>query len=89
MVTRSYADVIPLTDLKTNPAQVVCHASAARRPLLLTHRGRGVAVLQSVVDFNAAVEERDFMRAVVAGLSDLETGRNLSFAEALGRLGID
>ena len=89
MVTRSYADVIPLTDLKTNPAQVVCHASAARRPLLLTHRGRGVAVLQSVVDFKAAVEEREFMRAVVAGLSDLETGRNLSFAEALRRLGID
>ena len=32
-------------------------------------------------------EEREFMRAVVAGLADLEAGRNLSVAEALKRLG--
>ena len=54
--------------------------------MLLMHHGRGVAVLQSVADFNAAAEEREFMRAVVAGLSDLEAGRGLSAAEAMKRL---
>ena len=57
--------------------------------MLLTRRGRGVAVVQSVADFDAAAEERDFMRAVVAGLADLEAGRHLSLAEATKRFGIE
>ena len=89
MATRFSEDVIPLTDLKTNPARVVRHVAEARRPVLLTRSGRGVAVVQSVADFDAAAEERDFMRAVVAGLADLEAERDMSLAEALKRLGIE
>lgn len=86
--TRFSEDVIPLTDLKVNPGRVVKHATDARRPVLLTSRGRGVAVVQAVTDYEAAEEERAFMRAVVAGLADLETGRELSFAKAKARLGL-
>ena len=81
-------DVIPLTDLKVNPGRVVRHASDTHRPVLLTSRGRGVAVVQSVADYEAAQEERAFMRAVVAGLADLEAGRELSLADARDRLGL-
>ena len=81
-------DVVPLTDLKVNPGRVVRHASEARRPVLLTSRGRGVAVVQSVTDFEAAEDERAFMRAVVAGLADLEAGREVSLAEVKERLGL-
>ena len=56
--------------------------------MLLTSRGRGVAVVQSVADYEAAEEERAFMRAVVAGLDDLKAGRDLSLDEARRRLGI-
>jgi prevent-host-death family protein len=38
-------DVIPLADLKVNPGRVVKHAAEAHRPVLLTSRGRGVAVI--------------------------------------------
>jgi prevent-host-death family protein len=88
MGTKFSQDVIPLTDLKVNPGRVVKHATDAHRPVLLTSRGRGVAVVQSVYDYEAAEEERAFMRAIVAGLSDLEAGRELSLAEAKGRLGL-
>jgi prevent-host-death family protein len=81
-------DVIPLTDLKVNPGRVVKHATDAHRPVLLTSRGRGVAVVQSVNDYEAAEEERSFMRAVVSGLADLEAGRELSLAAAKARLGL-
>ena len=60
-------DVVPLTTLKVNPGKVVQHAAEAHRPVLLTSRGRGVAVVQSVADYEASEDERDFMRAVVAG----------------------
>jgi prevent-host-death family protein len=88
MGTKFSEDVVPLTDLKVNPGRVVKHAAEARRPVLLTSRGRGVAVVQSVTDYEEAEEERAFMRAVVTGLADLEAGREISLAEAKARLGI-
>ncbi len=81
-------DVVPLADLKVNPGRVVKHAAEAHRPVLLTSRGRGVAVVQSVADFEQAEEERAFMRAVVAGLADLEAGREVSLADAKIRFGL-
>jgi prevent-host-death family protein len=88
MSTKFSEDVIPLTDLKVNPGRVLKHAADAHRPVLLTSRGRGVAVVQSVADYEAAEEERAFMRAVVAGLADLEAGRDFSFADAKARLNL-
>ncbi len=81
-------DIVPLTDLKTNPGRVVKHAAETRRPVLVTSRGRGGAVVQSVEEFGAADDERTFMLAVVEGLSDIEEGREVSLAEAKSRLGL-
>ncbi len=82
-------DIVPLTDLKTNPGRVVKHAAETRRPVLVTSRGRGVAIVQSVEEFEAADDERAFMRAVIKGLTDLEEGREVSLADAKSRLGLD
>lgn len=81
-------DVVPLTDLKVNPGRVVKHATEAYRPVLLTRRGRGVAVMQSVSDYELAAEERAFMRAVVVGLADLDAGREVSLSEVKARFGL-
>ena len=74
-------DVIPLSDLKANPGKIIRHISAAHRPVLLTNRGRGVAVMQDLQDFEEAAEERSFMRAVVKGMVELEEGRETSLAD--------
>ena len=81
-------DLVPLTDLKVNPGRVVKHATEVHRPVLLSSRGRGVAVVQVVGDYEKAEEEREFMRAVVSGLADLEAGREVSLDEARTRLGL-
>lgn len=88
MRTKFSEDVVPMTDLKVNPGKVVRHAAEVRRPVLLTSRGRGVAIIQSVTDYEASEEERAFMRAVVAGLTDLDARRELSLEEAKARLGL-
>jgi len=82
-------DIVSLGDLKVNPGSVIKHASQTHRPVLLTSRGRAVAVVQSVADFEKAQDERDFMRAVLTGMADIETGRVLGLAEARARLGLD
>lgn len=81
-------DLVALTDLKANPGRVVKHVNQVHRPVLLTSRGRGVAVVQSVSDYEKAEEEQAFMRAVVAGLADLEEGREVPLAEVKKRLGL-
>lgn len=63
-------------------------SNEAHRPLLLTSRGRGVAVVQSISDYELAEEEHAFMRTVVAGMADLHAGREVSLAEARNRLGL-
>ncbi len=88
MAIKFSKDVVPLSDLKVNPGKVVKHATEVHRPVLLTSRGRGVAVVQSVSDYEMLEEERAFMRAVVAGLSDLESAREVSLVEAKQRFGV-
>lgn len=68
-------DVVPLGDMKVNPGKIVRRVDETGRPVLLTSHGRGVAVIQGLSEYEAAQEERDFMRAVVAGLADIEAGR--------------
>ena len=86
MAIKFSEDLVPLSDLKVNPGRVVKHATEVHRPVLVTSRGRGVAVVQSVSDYEKAQEERVFMRAVVAGLADLEAGHEVSLDEARVRL---
>ena len=81
-------DVVPLGDMKVNPGKIVRRVDETGRPVLLTSHGRGVAVVQSLSDFEAAQEERDFMRAVVAGLAELDAGLDVDIDEVKRRLGL-
>jgi prevent-host-death family protein len=81
-------DVVPLSDMKINPGKVIKRTNESHRPVLLTSRGRGVAVMQSLDDFEQAQEEKTFMRAVVAGINDLDKKREISLDAAKIRLGI-
>lgn len=79
-------DVVPLGELKVNPGRVVRQVDRTRRPVLLTSRGRGVAVVQALADYEVDAEERDFMRAVVEGLMDIDQGRVLDLDAVRERL---
>ena len=81
-------DVVPLSDLKINPGRLVHQVDQTRRPVLLTNRGRGVAVVQALAEFEAETEERAFLRGVVQGLMDLEEGRETDLSAVKIRLGL-
>ena len=71
-------DIVPISDLKVNPGKIIRQVQEAHRPVVLTSRGRGVAVVQSLSDFKAESDERTFMKGVLKGMVDLEEGRYLS-----------
>ena len=78
-------DVAPLGDVKVNPGAVVRRTNESGRPILLTSRGRGVAVVQSLTRYEEQQDERSFLRAVVEGLASAEEGRELTLAEVKAR----
>jgi len=74
--------------MKVNPGRVVNQVDRTRRPVLLTNRGRGVAVVQSLKDYETEMDERAFLRDIVQGLMDLEEGREMNLADVKKRLGL-
>ena len=81
-------DIVSISDLKANPGKIVRHVTEEHRPVLLTSRGRGVAIVQNLQDFEAADEERAFMRAIVKGMVDLEEGREKTLRQDKNELGL-
>ncbi len=88
MLTKFSEDVIPLSDLKINPGRVVNQVKETHRPVLLTSRGRGVAVVQDLDDYEKNQEERMFMKAVAQGLMDVKNGNVMELSEVKTKLGI-
>ncbi|SDS58526.1 prevent-host-death family protein [Halopseudomonas litoralis] len=81
-------DVIPLSDLKINPGKVVGRAQDTHRPILITSRGRGIAVVQGLEDYERTAEELRFVKAVAQGLMDAREGNTVSLEQAKQQLGI-
>lgn len=88
MQTKFSEDVIPLSDLKVNPGKVVNHTKDTHRPVLLTSRGRGVAVVQGLADYESTKEELAFVKAVTQGLMEIKEGEITDISEVKKRLGI-
>lgn len=87
MQTKFSEDVIPLSDLKVNPGKVVSRVNDTRRPVLLTSRGRGVAVVQCLDEYEKTADELRFVKAVAQGLADIREGNAVTLAEAKKILG--
>ena len=68
---------------------MVNRAQDTHRPILLTSRGRGVAVVQGLEEFERTAEELRFVKAVAQGLMDVREGNTVSLADAKKTLGIN
>jgi prevent-host-death family protein len=81
-------DIVPISDLKINPGRIVNQVNKTCRPVLLTSRGRGVAIVQSLRDYETKAEEQAFLRGVGMGLMEMEEGREMNLADVKKRLGL-
>ena len=82
-------DVVPLSDLKVNPGKIVSRANENKRPILVTSRGRGVAVVQGLEDYEMLEEKVAFMQAVTQGLMETKEGKVTDFTDARRILGLE
>jgi len=88
MAIKFSQDIVPLSDLKVNPGKIVNRAQVTHRPILLTSRGRGVAVVQGLEEYENLEEERAFMKAVTQGLVEIKEGKEQSLEDVKKKLSI-
>jgi prevent-host-death family protein len=88
MRTKFSEDIIPISDLKVNPGKIINQAKDTHRPILLTNRGRGVAVVQGLDDYEKKEEEKRFMKAVAQGLMEIREGKEIGLDQLKIKMGL-
>lgn len=81
-------DIKPISDLRAKGAEIINQVRTTKRPILITQRGRGVAVLLEISEFEKQQEKIAFMEAIVKGMEAAEKGELISHAEAMKKLGL-
>ena len=75
-------DVRPLSDFRANAAALIKQVQETRRPLVLTQRGRGTAVVLDANEYERLVEELELLRDIRTAEEELAAGGGLSQEEA-------
>ena len=83
MKLRFSEDVRPITDLKIKTTEVIDHARKTKRPVLITQRGRGAAILESLETFEEREQRYEAIEAVLEGLRQAREGTLHPHGEAV------
>ena len=85
-------NIIPITDLQRQAAQVLIDVNASSEPIIITQRGRPAAVLLSAKRYAeieedlAAFDDLEIERLIAEGEKDIANGNTLSQEEVKRRL---
>ena len=83
MNARFSEDIRTVSELKVRAAEIVEQARRSRRPVLLTRRGRGVAVVMDLEEYERLVDRARFVEAVDVGARAFAQGDLHSNDEAM------
>ena len=68
-------DIQPVSDFRANASAMLKQVRSSGRPIVLTQRGRGAAVLLDINAYEALLDEVEELRFACEGLADFEAGR--------------
>ena len=74
-------DIQPVSDFRANASAMLEQVRESGRPLVLTRRGRGAAVLLDIDTYQLMVDELAELRDVHHSLKDIEAGQILAHDE--------
>jgi len=80
------ADIQPVSDFRAQAASMLQQVRETGRPIVLTQRGRGAAVLLDLRSYQAMVDEIELLRDIHRGLADESAGRVVAHDEVAQRL---
>jgi prevent-host-death family protein len=76
-------DIVPITDLRQDAAAVVGRARSRRQPIIITQRGRAVAVMVSVEEYERVEQERQILLLLAKGDKEIAAGRGVDLDAVL------
>ena len=79
-------DIRPLSEFCAEVASFVKHIHETRRPMVLTQRGRGVAVLMDVHEFELMQERLEILEDIFRAEEQLADGEDVPHDEARARV---
>lgn len=79
-------DIRPLSEFRAGVATFVKQIHETRRPIVLTQRGRGIAVLVGVQEYERMQERLELLEEVYKAEEQLASGEGISHAEARSRV---
>jgi antitoxin YefM len=75
-------DIRPLSEFRANAAAFVQHVRQTRRPLVLTQRGRGAAVLLDIAEYERLVERAELLEDIATAEEQIAAGEGIENEEA-------
>ena len=75
-------DIRPLSEVRNGMATFIKQVHDTKRPVVITQRGKGVAVLIDAHEFEAMQEKIELLSDIQTSLSQLEKGAGISNEEA-------
>jgi antitoxin YefM len=78
-------DIQPISEFRSNASALLEQVRTTGRPLVLTRRGRGAAVVLDIGAYQGLIDELAELRDVHRGLADVEAGRLLDHEEVARR----
>ncbi len=79
-------DIRPLSEFRAEVASFVKHIHETRRPMVLTQRGRGVAVLMDVHEFELMQERLEILEDIYRAEEQFSAGEGVPHEEARARV---
>ena len=83
---RPTEDIRPLTAFRANVAGFIDQVRSTRRPIVLTQHGRSAAVLLGASEYEALVDEVEFLREIALAERQLEEGLGIPHEEVVESL---
>ncbi len=82
MSIRISQDIRPLSEFRANAAAFVQQVRRTRRPLILTQRGRGAAVLLDIAEYERLVERAELLEDIAVAEDQVAAGDGVEQEEA-------
>jgi len=67
-------DIIPVSDLRQDAAKILKQLKDSKEPLIITQRGRAVAVMLSVETFERSEHDKELLRLLAKGEKEIGIG---------------
>ncbi|MEW6997466.1 type II toxin-antitoxin system Phd/YefM family antitoxin [Colwelliaceae bacterium BS250] len=79
-------DIQPLSEFRAGVASFIKQINETRRPLVITQRGKGVAVVLDVAEYEAMQEKIELLEEVQKAELQLSSGDGISNSDARSQI---